>query len=112
MVWPWPPHSRAHDPIDWVLVLGRFDRERWRLGWQELFDTHRLVHNRRAIRRIEVSREGDGAFAVVDVDTLWRRPGGEEQRWDGRACKIYTRVKEGEWKLIAQTGLLDYAFVR
>ena len=112
MVWPWPPHSRAHDPIDWVLVLGRFDRERWRRGWQELFDTYRLVHNRRVIRRIEVSREGDGAFAVVDVDTLWRRPGGEEQRWDGRACKIYTRVKEGEWKLIAQTGLLDYAFVR
>jgi ketosteroid isomerase-like protein len=111
MVWPWPPHSRAHDPIDWVLVLGRFDRERWRRGWQELFDTHRLVHNRRVIRRIEVSREGDGAFAVVDVDTLWRSPGGEEQHWDGRACKIYTRVKEGEWKLIAQTGLLDYAFV-
>ena len=112
MVWPWPPHSRAHDPIDWVLVLGRFDRERWRRGWQELFDTHRLVHNRRVIRRIEVSREGDGAFAVVDVDTLWRGPGGEEQHWDGRACKIYTRVKEGEWKMIAQTGLLDYAFVR
>ena len=111
MVWPWPPHSRAHDPIDWVLVLGRFDRERWRRGWQELFDTHRLVHNRRVIRRIEVSREGDGAFAVVDVDTLWRRPCGEEQHWDGRACKIYTRVKEGEWKLIAQTGLLDYAFI-
>ena len=19
MVWPWPPNSRAHDPIDWVL---------------------------------------------------------------------------------------------
>jgi ketosteroid isomerase-like protein len=111
MVWPWPPDSRAHDPIDWVLVLGRFDRERWRRGWQELFDRHRLVHNRRIVQLIEVSPEADGAFAVVDVDTLWRGPSDEEQHWNGRACKIYTRVHD-EWKLLAQTGLLDYSFVR
>jgi ketosteroid isomerase-like protein len=107
MVWPWPPHPGAHDPIDWVLVLGRYDRERWRQGWQTLFDTHQLVHNRRAIKRIEVSAEGDGAFAVVDVDTMWRHHDGTEQRWRGRACKIYSRVAS-EWKMIAQTGLLDY----
>jgi ketosteroid isomerase-like protein len=111
MVWPWPPDARAHDPIGWVLLLGRFDRERWRRGWQALFDTHQLVHNRRAIRRIEISREADGAFAVVDVDTLWRSHEGVEQRWNGRACKIYTRMGN-EWKMIAQTGLLDYKFVR
>jgi ketosteroid isomerase-like protein len=111
MVWPWPPDGRAHDPIGWVLVLGRFDRERWRRGWQTLFDTHQLVHNRRVIRRIEISREADGAFAVVDVDTLWRSSEGVEQRWNGRACKIYTRIGD-EWKMIAQTGLLDYKFVR
>jgi ketosteroid isomerase-like protein len=107
MVWPWPPHARAHDPIEWVLVLGRFDRERWRRGWQTLFDTHQLVHNRREIKRIEISTEGDGAFAVVDVDTLWRHDDGTEQRWQGRACKIYSLVG-GEWKMIAQTGLLEY----
>jgi ketosteroid isomerase-like protein len=107
MVWPWPPHAGAHDPMDWVLVLGRYDRERWRRGWQDLFDTHTLVHNVRHIRRIEISREEDGAFAVVDVDTLWRSQAGVDQRWLGRACKIYTRVY-GEWKMIGQTGLLDY----
>lgn len=111
MVWPWPPDARAHDPIDWVLVLGRFDRERWRRGWQTLFETHQLVHNRREIRRIEVSAEADGAFAVVDVDTLWRSRDGAEQHWHGRACKIYSHVA-GEWKMIVQTGLLDYKFVR
>ena len=43
--------------------------------------------------RIAVSREGDGAFAVVDVDTLWRhRDSGEASHWLGRACKGYTRV--------------------
>ena len=108
MVWPWPPGPEAHDPMDWVFVLGRYDRERWRRGWQDLFDTHHLVHNRRVIRRIEVSAEGDGAFAVVDVDTLWRSHAGVDQHWCGRACKIYTRAG-GEWKLIAHTGLLDYS---
>lgn len=107
MVWPWPPVADAHDPLDWVLVLGRYDAGRWRRGWQELFDTHALVRNRRVIRRIEVSTEGDGAFAVVDVDTLWRSHAGVDQRWRGRACKIYTLIG-GEWKMIAQTGLLDY----
>jgi len=108
MVWPWPPDARAHDPIDWVLPLGRFNRDRWRRGWQDLFDSHALVHNRRTLQGIRVSAEEDGAFAVVDVDTLWRhRQSGVEQRWQGRACKIYTTVN-GEWKMIAQTGLLDY----
>ena len=109
MVWPWPPHNHAHDPERWILLLGRFDRERWRRGWQDLFDSHALVHNRRVIRRIQVSAEQDGGFAVVDVDTLWRhRQTGEEQHWLGRACKIYTTVG-AEWKLIAHTGLLDYS---
>jgi ketosteroid isomerase-like protein len=92
MVWPWPPVAQAHDPLDWVLPLGRYDTERWRPGWQELFESHRLVHNARQIRRIEVSQEGDGAFAVVDVDTLWRDEDGVDFHWIGRACKIYTKV--------------------
>lgn len=111
MVWPWPPDPHAHDPASWVLVLGRFDRERWRLAWQDLFDTHTLVHNQRHIRHIAVTPQGDGGFAVVDVDTLWRhRRTGEAQHWKGRACKIYTTVR-GEWKLIAHTGLLDYGLL-
>lgn len=108
MVWPWPPHPKAHDPMDWVLELGRYDAARWREGWQRLFDTHQLVHNRRKILRIEVSPEEDGAFAVVDVDTLWRRPDGTDFHWLGRACKIYTKLLSGDWKMIGQTGLLHY----
>ncbi len=107
MVWPWPPDANAHDPVLWVMELGRYDAERWRRSWQDLFDTHELVHNRRKIVKIVPSRERDGAFAVVDVDTLWRDEKGRDFPWKGRACKIYTKVG-GEWKLIAHTGLLDY----
>jgi ketosteroid isomerase-like protein len=108
MVWPWPPTPQAHDPMQWVLDWGRFDDARWRQGWAELFERHQLVHNQRHTRKIVLSEQGDGAFAVVDVDTLWRDADGNDFRWLGRACKIYTRVG-GEWKMIAQTGLLDYA---
>jgi ketosteroid isomerase-like protein len=108
MVWPWPPDAAAHDPALWVFPMGRFDRRRWKAGWEELFATHTLVHNRRRIVRIAVSAEGDGGFAVVDVDTLWRRADGGEFPWRGRACKGYTKTG-GAWKLILHTGLLDYA---
>jgi len=108
MVWPWPPHERAHDPAGWVMPMGRHDRQRWRASWEELFRTHELVHNRRSTVIVEVSAEGDGGFAVVDVDTLWRhRTTGALQHWHGRACKVYTRVA-GRWLLIAHTGPLDY----
>ena len=107
MVWPWPPHNDAHDPLEWVIPWGRYDEERWRAGWGELFETHELVHNRRVIQRIEVATEEDGGFAVVDVDTLWRDREGRDVHWFGRSCKIYTLVGSG-WKLIAHTGLLKY----
>jgi len=108
MVFVWPPHPRAHDPIDWVIDWGRYDYPRWKAGWQALFDTHDLVHNRRVVRRIAVSTEGDGAFAVVDIDTLWRhRQTGQDFHWKGRVCKVYTRVASG-WKCIMHTGALDY----
>lgn len=108
MVWPWPPTPQSHDPLTWVMVLGRFDAARWKQTWQELFDTHTLVHNERTIRKIVVSREGDGAFAVVDIDTRWRhRSTSVEQIWRGRTCKIYTLVGT-QWKMIAQTGVLTY----
>jgi ketosteroid isomerase-like protein len=107
MVWPWPPSSHSHDPMDWVMVMGRYDRERWKKTWQQLFDSHVLVHNRREMRRIEISEQGDGAFAVVDVDTLWRDRGGKDFHWKGRACKVYSRIGQ-EWKMTMHTGLLEY----
>ena len=108
MVWPWPPNADAHDPIEWVLEQGRFNRERWRRGWQDLFDTHRLARNERVLRKVVLSREGDGAFAVVDIDTLWVDAAGHENRWKGRVCKVYTRIGD-QWKLIMHTGVLDYS---
>ena len=111
MVWPWPPGPHAHDPAGWVLEWGRYDERRWRDGWSELFRTHRLVHNRRSIVRIAATEQEDGGFAVVDVDTLWEGADGAPFHWLGRACKIYTLVG-GEFKMIAQVGLLDYGGAR
>ncbi len=107
MVWPWPPTENDHDPMDWILEQGRYNYNRWKEGWQRLFDTHDLIHNRRVIRKIVVSKEGDGAYAVVDVDTLWMDKKGHRNHWKGRACKVYTKVGK-EWKMIMHTGLLDY----
>jgi hypothetical protein len=77
-------------------------------AWLELFASYRLVHNNRNVRKIVISKEGDGAFVVVDVDTLWRRISDEKDfHWHGRACKIYTQVN-GQWKMISHTGLLEY----
>ena len=53
MVWPWPSTENHHDPIDWVMELGRFDAKRWGDGWSELFASHELIHNRRSIERID-----------------------------------------------------------
>ncbi len=55
--------------------------------------------------------EGDGALAVVDIDTRWRhRETGEEVRWLGRVCKVYS-LSGGQWKLTMHTGALDYSVV-
>jgi ketosteroid isomerase-like protein len=107
MVWPWPRTPRSHDPLDWVMGFGRYDAQRWRANWQGLFDHFDLVRNRREIRAIQVSPEGDGGMAVVDIDTLWRDADGSEDHWKGRVCKVYTLVG-GEWKLIMHTGVLEY----
>ena len=110
MVWPWPQHPRDHDPVGWIFPQGRYNRDRWKRAWIQLFADYELVHNLRTTVRIVASAEGDGAFAVVDVDTLWKhRATGRPFHWKGRACKGYTRV-DGEWRLIFHTGLLDYSF--
>ena len=108
MVWPWPRTFRSHDPLDWVMPLGRYNRERWCKGWQELFDTHELIHNVREIRKIEISVEEDGAYAVVDIDTLWiEKASGKENHWKGRVCKVYSRVGD-KWLMTMHTGVLQY----
>ena len=107
MVWPWPRTPQSHDPIDWVLEWGRYDYHRWKNGWFKLFNTHELGHNDRKIRKIEISKEGDGAFAVVDIDTLWIDKEGNKNHWKGRVCKIYSKVGD-EWKMIMHTGTLEY----
>ena len=108
MVWPWPSGYDAHDPAEWTLVMGRFDAERWRKAFTDLFADWELAHNRRDTARIEVSEQGDGAFAVVDIDSLWlRRDGEDEMRWKGRVCKVYSFV-DGVWKMTMHTGALIY----
>jgi hypothetical protein len=110
-VWVWPSRSDAHDPAEWKIGMGRFDAERWDRFYGELFAAYELVGNDQAVVKIEASPEEDGAFAVVDIDTRWRhRETGEEQRWLGRVCKVYSLVA-GEWKLTMHTGALDYRSV-
>ena len=111
MVWPWPRTPQSHDPMHWVIEWGRYDYERWKSGWQTLFHTHRLAHNIREIKKIEISKEGDGAFAVVDIDTLWLDREGKENHWKGRVCKVYSKIGD-EWKMTMQTGVLDYSGLR
>jgi len=107
MVWPWPKTPQSHDPMEWELVLGKFDKNRWCEGWQELFDNYELVHNKREIKKIVVSAENDGAFAVVDIDTLWINNVGNRNHWKGRVCKVYSKVGN-EWRMTMHTGVLEY----
>jgi ketosteroid isomerase-like protein len=88
MVWPWPSDATAHDPARWAFPFGRYNRQRWKAEWKQLFRTHDPMHHHRTMVWIMLSEQGDGAFPVVDVDTLWRHcPTGEPLHWKGRACK-------------------------
>ncbi|MEI6684054.1 MAG: nuclear transport factor 2 family protein [Bacteroidota bacterium] len=107
MVWPWPKTPSSHDPLEWELVQGKFNRERWSRRWQELFDNYKLARNLREIKKIVISEEGDGAFAVVDIDTLWISNDGLSIHWKGRVCKVYSKTGNG-WKMTMHTGVLEY----
>ena len=107
MVWPWPKDANTHHPLEWVFPLGRFDHNRWKADWQRLFDTNELVHNNRKTLKITVSDQLDGAFAVVEIDTLWRDANNNESHWKGIVGKGYTKTNKG-WKLIMHTGALEY----
>ena len=108
MVWPWPEKNTDHDPETWKMVLGRFNYQRWRLFYKDFFAKHKLVHNKRKIKRIVISDQGDGAFAIVDIDTLWvNKETGEKNHWIGRTCKVYSKIGD-EWKMTMHTGVLEY----
>ena len=108
MVWAWPETYTSVDPVEWHLVLGRFDAARWRAHFSERFQAWTLVHNRRETVRIEVSAEDDGALGVVDIDTLWHEDAtGDDVHWLGRTCKLYALVGD-DWKMTAQTVVLRY----
>jgi hypothetical protein len=92
MVWPFPKTSQSHDPMDWELVMGKFNKERWSLGWKNLFNNFTLTHNKRIIKKIVISKEKDGAFAVVDIDTLWVQDS-IHNHWKGPVCKVYAKVE-------------------
>jgi ketosteroid isomerase-like protein len=107
MVWPWPRTTHSHDPMDWEMILGKFDKERWSKGWQELFASSRLARNVRQIKKIVISNERDGAFAVVDIDTLWIDKDNNQNHWYGRVCKVYSKTGN-DWKMTMHTGVLEY----
>ena len=93
MVWPWPKTPNSHGPMEWILKQGRFNYDRWKNDYSELFRTHKLTHNHRVIKKIVVSDQMDGALAVVDIDTLWVSRSGQENHWKGRVCKVYAKRK-------------------
>ena len=105
MIWVWPKDNKSYDPVDWKLPLGKFNKDRWWKNYSEMFEKYDLIKNDRKIVDIKISDQEDGAFAVVDVDTLWRNRDGEEIHWLGRAGKTYVK-SDGVWKMIAHHGLL------
>ena len=107
MVWPWPKNENAHHPLDWIFPFGRYNRKRWMGYWKKLFATHELIHNKRKTLKITISEHGDGAFAVVEIDTLWQEKNGKKSHWKGVVSKGYTKTNDG-WKLIMHTGVLKY----
>lgn len=108
MVWPWPSSNQDHDPINWELKMGKFNSKRWKERYTKFFQDNQLIHNKRKIEKINLSKEGDGAIAVVDIDTLWEnRATHEQSHWFGRVSKVYTKTRNG-WKLIMHTGALIY----
>ncbi len=107
MVWPWPRTPTSHDPMDWELMLGKFNKDKWSKVWQDLFDNYELEHNIREIKKIVVSEDKDGAFVVVDIDTLWTNKNNDRSHWKGRVCKVYSKVGD-EWKMTMHTGVLEY----
>ncbi len=108
MVWVWPTDAKNIDPMSWATMMGKFNYERWSKSYQDWFSTYELIYNNRITQKIVVTKELDGAFAIVDVDTLWKAKNGEVSHWKGRTCKTYVLTSYDEWKMIAQVGVLEF----
>lgn len=106
MVWVWPSDRKNLDPLSWQSFMGKFDHARWSKSYFEWFAKFDIVRNKRETKKVQLTEEGDGAFAVVDIDTLWRSKSGEESHWWGRTGKTYVRTPGG-WKMIAQVGVFE-----
>lgn len=107
MVWVWPTDRNNFDPISWALPQGKFDYVRYHKIYTDWFSNFDLIKNERKFEKILVSKQSDGAFAVVDIDTLWRSKNGEESHWFGRTGKTYVKTSNG-WKMINQVGVFNF----
>ena len=95
MVWPWPMTAQTHDPVDCIFELGRFDRNRWKKVWTELFDSYRLVHNIRTIQKIVVQNKAMGHLQSL----TWTRSGRgvtTELTFTGKAGLVRSILKSAE----------------
>ncbi len=96
--------TRAWDTQDVDLLMTVFHPDMvW--PWPRTPHSHDPLEE---IKKIEIAKEGDGAFAVVDIDTLWIDRNDRENHWKGRTCKVYSKIGD-EWKMTMQTGVLDYS---
>lgn len=61
----------------------------------EFFKSHVLIHNKRITQKIVISDQNDSAFAVVDVDILWKNTK-TQKGFLGKWCtyKIYTKEEQ------------------
>jgi ketosteroid isomerase-like protein len=107
MVWVWPTDTRNYDPISWNLPQGKFDHAKYLKIYSGWFAKFELIHNNRITQKLTLTAEKDGAFAVVDIDTLWRSKDGEESHWFGRTGKTYVQTPQG-WKMINQVGVFNF----
>ncbi len=107
MVWVWTSDPKNYDPISWSLPQGKFDYDRYHKIYTDWFSKFDVIRNNRKTVKILTSKQADGAFAVVDIDTLWRSKTGEESHWVGRTGKTYVKTSGG-WKLINQVGVFTY----
>ncbi len=108
MVWVWPTDPKNVDPMSWASMLGKFNYDRWSLVYKDWFANFSASRNIRKTQKILITKQGDGAFAVVDIDTLWINPKGEQSHWNGRTGKTYVKTNSG-WKMINQVGVLDHS---
>lgn len=77
--------------------MGKFDHNRWSLIYKDWFANFSITRNNRRTQKITI--QGDGAFAIVDIDTLWIKSNGESSHWQGRTGKTYVKTTAG-WKMI------------